>query len=251
MVRGAIALGVISFAFLVGDILQRTLIIGLISIFPRSRARVLDLWQKLFAHLILGGARFAGARFGELPRIPCEEGVLVLMNHQSILDIPLACASVRGGYPLIITRSRYFKGKPVISQMLRVYGYPAVGSGATLKEDVEKIKRAGGSSDRPMVVFPEGHRTQDGKIRPFKSSGFKALLAAREWRVYLVVADGFWECAKFKDFMANVSSIRGGLRVEGPFPSPPSEAEFKPFIDEMRDRMVGMLEGMREESGEP
>jgi 1-acyl-sn-glycerol-3-phosphate acyltransferase len=251
MIRGAFALGVIIIViFLVGDLVQRTLIVGLVSIFPGSRTRILTVWQGLLVKASLGLVRMGGARYGELPHIPCDKDVLVLMNHQSFLDIPLVLASVRGGYPLIVTRARYTKGKPTLSKLLRMYQYPTVGSGATLEEELARIKGQAKSTDRTIVIYPEGHRTRDGEISRFKKAGLKALLSVKRWQVYLIVGDGFWQCAKLKEFVMKVPTVRGSLRTLGPFTSPDSEEEFSPFINDMRDRMIAELREMRGEAPE-
>jgi 1-acyl-sn-glycerol-3-phosphate acyltransferase len=242
MIRGTLALGAIAVLLLVGDVVQKTMVRGLLVLFPGNRARILSVWQRFIARLVLGIVRFiAGARFGKLPRLPGEEGVLVLMNHQSLLDIPLIISILEGGYPRIVTRARYAKGKPLVSAMVRLYQYPQVGSGATIQADLDAIREAARTSDMPLVIYPEGHRSRNGELLTFKRAGLRALLEARAWRVYLVVVDGFWKCGKLKDFISTISAVRGSIRASGPIPSPESDGEMEDFIQEMQERMRGML----------
>jgi 1-acyl-sn-glycerol-3-phosphate acyltransferase len=248
MIRGTLALGALAVTFLVGDVFQRTVIQGLLILLPKNRAWILAVWQRFVARTLLGIVRvIGGARYGSIPRLPGEEGVLILMNHQSVLDIPLVVAALDGGYPRIVTRARYAKGKPIVSHMLRLYQYPLVGSGATIQADLDAIREAGRTSDGPLVIFPEGHRSRNGELRTFKRAGLRSLLEARSWRVYLLVADGFWRFATLKDLISTIPTVRGSVRASGPIPSPESDGEIEGFIKEMRERMVEML---REGRGE-
>ncbi|MFC1661106.1 lysophospholipid acyltransferase family protein [Gemmatimonadota bacterium] len=248
MIRGTLALGTLGLTLVAFDPFQKTVIRGLVSLFPGKRTRILAVWQRIVARTVLGIVRLVGgARFSSLPRLPGEEGVLVVMNHQSLLDIPLVVAAFRGGFPRIVTRARYRTGKPLVSSMVRLYQYPVVGSGATIKEDLEGIQEAARTSETPLVIYPEGHRTRDGEIGPFKRAGLRALLEGRVWRVYLLVEDGLWKCSKLKDFILTITGVRGILRAEGPLTSPAPGEDMDGFIDEIRDRMVAMLADIREE----
>ncbi len=247
IIRGTLAIGAVGLLLVVAEILQRSVIQALVILLPAWRDRLLAGWQRLIARSVLGLMRFpGGAVLGDRPRIPGDPGVLIVMNHQSLLDIPLVVASLRGGYPRIVTRARYARGKPLISHMMRLYEYPTVGSGATLRADLKGLEEAARTSTMPMVIFPEGTRTRTGDIGPFQRLGLRALLRARPWSVYLVVVDGLWECARLRDFVTSLSRVRGTMNVEGPFTSPERETEMDSFVDELRSRMQDMLRRSRE-----
>lgn len=233
-------------AFLGCDLIQRFLIAPLSKLLPGRRDVLLTGWQHFVAHLVLFILRHpGGVRISRLPRIPAAEGVLVLMNHQSLVDIPLVVAAMHGPYPRILTRSRYGRGIPLISHMTRLYRFPLVEPRAILRGELEQLRRQGASSSHPLVVFPEGTRTRTGAIGPFKTLGLATLLAARRWTVYVVVVDGLWKWARFKDFLEKLSLIRVRVECRGPYGSPPPDSDLQPFIVEMRDVMTGMLAEVR------
>lgn len=247
MIRGTLAFLSVSLWLLVGDVIQRTIVVGLVTLLKGKKARILAVWQRVVARVLLWFVRvLGGAHYQKPPRLPGEEGVLVVMNHQSLLDIPMVCSAFDGGPPRIVTRARYAKGKPLISGMLRLYQYPLVGSGATIQEDLAILRRMAEKSTWPLVIYPEGHRTKDGNIRPFKRAGLRALLEGRRWRIHLVVMDGFWRCSKLKDFILTVKDVRGTIRVDGPIESPEPDTDLDEFIDGLRTRMVSMLEEQRQ-----
>ena len=66
--------------------------------------------------------------------VPCAPGKLILMNHQSVIDILLVVKSVAYGYPRIVTRARYGRFIPLISHLVRLYQYPTVDPTANPRE---------------------------------------------------------------------------------------------------------------------
>lgn len=243
--RGYLTLCVVAAFLVVADLLQRTVITLLVTTMPGRRDRILGRWQRWIAHAVLGlVSAFGGARTGRLPSIPGRPGVLVLMNHQSLLDIPIVVASMDGLYPRIVTRDRYARGKPLISHMVRLYQYPTVNPRATVRGDVERLGEAAARSPVPIAIFPEGTRTRDGSLGRFKRAGLTAILSARPWSVYLLVVDGYWQAATLRDFLTSVSEVDGEVRCLGPFERAAGE-DAGDFIERMRSRMAEALEEMR------
>jgi 1-acyl-sn-glycerol-3-phosphate acyltransferase len=171
--------------------------------------------------------------------------MLILMNHQSVLDIPLVFKVLQGGYPMVVTRQRYARGKPLISHMLRLYDFPLVDPTAPLPPQLEALERVARECRHPMVVYPEGTRTRNGEIAGFRPGGLRALLRARPWSVHIAVADGFWRAGKVVDFLENISDVRGGVTTLGPFAWTTPADDPEAFIKEMRERMSARLSAMR------
>ena len=238
-------MAVIGAGLIAGDPFQRTVVAGLARLFPSRRIAILTRWQRLLAHFILRSARtLGGAHIQPPPAIPGEAGVLVLMNHQSVLDIPLVVAALPI-HPRIVTRERYAHGKPIISHMVRLYQYPLVEPTATVRMQLRSVEQAARESPVPIVLYPEGTRTRDGSLGRWREGALRAILGARQWTVYLLVADGFWQTARLTDFMKDVSSIDSRSAVVGPFVGPEPGADPGPFIAELRVRMVAALAGLR------
>lgn len=245
-IRGTLTVFAVGVSLVVGDLIQRTAVAGAARLLPSRRHRILAAWQQGLARLMLGLARFpGGARFDDVPRIPGRSGVLVLMNHQSLLDIPLVVRALAPGYPRIITRARYARGKPLISHMVRLYQYPTVDPGATARKQLAQLAEVGGSADVPLVIYPEGTRTRTGDVGRFKKAGLRALLSSRRWEVWIVVSDGHWQSGRLADFLENVSTIRARTAVVGPFESPEPGDDLDGFIGDMAARMRDALEGLR------
>jgi len=196
--------------------------------------------------VFLGGASIALP-----PQIPFEPGVLIIMNHQSLLDIPMVCSSVRGGYPLIVTRERYRHWIPLISHMIRLYQYPVVDPMANRRDArgmTDNLSEVARSAEVPVAIFPEGTRTKDGNIGRFKKAGLRRILQARAWKIYILVGDGFWKYAKFKDFLSGIGEMNGKIEFVSMLEWDDPEGDPNPFIEEIRTQMVTRLVRMRGDS---
>jgi 1-acyl-sn-glycerol-3-phosphate acyltransferase len=248
--RGYFAISFVCVALLLCDPIQRLVLAPWVRLAPHKRIAVLGRWQHAMAHLVLDSLRWiGGAHLPALPRIPADEDTLILMNHQSVLDIPLVVASLASGYPRIVTRKRYLRWIPLISHMVRLYQYPVVNPAANPGESrraLAELTRAARETDVPLVVFPEGTRTKDGAIGPFKTTGLRIILRQRPWTVYVLVADGFWQRAKVKDFLGGISTIRGRITLSGPLTWDDPRADAEEFISRAREIMVARLADLRE-----
>ena len=94
---------------------------------------------------------------------------LIFMNHQSVFDLPLVAMSVDQGEPLVVTRERYSRGILVISLLVKLYQYPTVNPTAhagTLRSMIQTLRPTSRTTEVPLMMFPEGTRTQDGEIEP-------------------------------------------------------------------------------------
>jgi 1-acyl-sn-glycerol-3-phosphate acyltransferase len=133
-----------------------------------------------------------------------------------------------------------------VSYLLRLDEQPLVDPGRGGVEHLENLHEMAATTTHPMLIFPEGSRTRDGEIRPFKTAGLEAILAARRWKVHVVVVDGFSGCARLVDYIQNISSVRARIESIGPFASPGPEEDVAAFIARMRDLMCDKLHEMRD-----
>jgi len=213
---------------------------------PKRRDEIHKRWffmQRDFAWLMY---RYVGGAQLEVPHFELGAGDLVLVNHQALLDIPVFAEALRHTVPCIVTRRRYAHGIPLVSQILRAHDMPLVEPRDPIAPQLEMLRRVGREEDRPIVIFPEGRRTRDGRIRLFRAPGLKAILAGRKWQVYCFVLDGLTQVANLPEFARRLSSVKLDFEVLGPFEfDSTDESEMETFITDMHDRMCVRLEEMR------
>lgn len=218
-------------------------------LFPARRHRLVSWFMKVVCVGIFGSLRAAGARCQRVGAVSTAGPVLVLMNHQSLLDICTATLMAVPFVPAFVTRVRYAKYVPVVSQTVRLLGCPVIDPKRDARGALGVIRQAAPALDNGVLIFAEGHRTVDGEIRPFKTAGALALLGARPMPVVLLVTDGFWNYRRLVDFVFSCGNLQGRTEVLGPFDPPQREEDLPAFLEQMRDRMIERLQGMRKQRG--
>jgi 1-acyl-sn-glycerol-3-phosphate acyltransferase len=227
---------------------NRFLIPPLLKLFPRHSVRIRRVWLRLHALATTGLARtFGGMRLKVQGTIP-RESVVAIMNHQSVMDIPVGVLLIPGPYPIIPTRDRYARARiPGMPSLIRLLRFPVVSQKReNLRNELPAIAEAADSTargDTSMLIFAEGHRTRDGQIAPFMRTGLRLVLERAKRPVYCIVADGLWHARTTFDAATGFAGATCSVRILGPFTPPSSNLDA--FIDELRDRMVVELEAMR------
>lgn len=228
---------------------QRIIVVPFTWLFPVRAVRLHGAWARLQGRNLLRLLRvFAGVRITTEGSIG-PESCIVIMNHQSMVDIAIGFSIVPGHLALIPTRRRYAWGIPGVSVFVRLARLPLISQKrkniradlAMLAEAVERTRRG----ETSFFIFPEGHRTKDGSILPFMTRGLRLALTRIKRPVYCVVGDGMWKVRTLAEMMARVAGTDIRVRVIGPFDPPQQEADIPEFIQTIRERMTAALEDMR------
>lgn len=230
---------------------QRVLLWPAIVLVPRRRRAMVRAWLRFHALTTLRMARvLAGVRLTINGSLPTGESCIVVMNHQSVLDIPLGLSLVRGPYALIPTRDRYRYGVPGISPLARLARFPFLSQKrrlsrpelASLTDAANEVARG----EQSLLIFPEGHRTDDGRIGRFMRNGLRITLARASRPVYCVVADGMSHIRTFADSFVRFADTHIRAVVLGPFDPPSDDAHVDAFIDMLHQRMTAALDAIRQ-----
>jgi 1-acyl-sn-glycerol-3-phosphate acyltransferase len=236
---------VVLLAFMVlGGAYQRLVVYPLVLLRPRRRAALTSAYFRGMSHGILFCMRLGGATLRRTGTVSTASPVLIIMNHQSLLDIPTAGLVCSPLVPWFVTRKRYHFGIPAVSPCLRLMGCPVI-EPRERRASLETMREAARTLEHGMLVFAEGHRSRDGQVLPFQTAGVLAVLRERRMPVSLIVTDGFWYAPRLIDSVLGIGRIRGETEVVGVFEPPADDAALPAFVGRLRETMIAQLALMR------
>lgn len=128
--------------------------------------RIASLWAKL----ILFASRIRVTVDG-LSNIESSKSYIYMCNHQSNFDIPVLLAHLPVQFRWL-AKAELFR-IPIFSHGMRSAGYISIdrfNQASAFKSISEAARRIKGGVS--VMIFPEGTRSRDGKVRPFKKGGF-------------------------------------------------------------------------------
>jgi 1-acyl-sn-glycerol-3-phosphate acyltransferase len=139
----------------------------------------IDLLWKLALWSASTGCRLVGIRIRTVGREKLEDGraYLFMSNHASNLDPPIL-VPLLGRRITIIAKQEVFR-IPVFGHTMRAAGFISVNR-SDRASAVESVRGAVSAlhAGLGMLVFPEGTRSPDGRLLPFKKGPFHLALEA-------------------------------------------------------------------------
>ena len=139
--------------------------------------------------------------------LPAGVPKIFIANHQSMYDIPAFFWHLRKHHVKFISKIELTKGIPSISFNLKYGGGANIDRKDTKQAAVEIIKlgRRLKEHNWSAVIFPEGTRAKDGKLKPFKVGGIATLLKAAPHAMVIPVAiENSWKIVQYGAFPLSV-----------------------------------------------
>jgi 1-acyl-sn-glycerol-3-phosphate acyltransferase len=171
---------------------------------------------------------------------------LIVSNHQSMFDIALLLHLFFTNFPKFVSKRELARFIPSVSYNLRRGGNclidrdDAAQAVAAIIELGHRVERRGVSA----VIFPEGTRARLGELKPFKSRGTTALLAAAPTTPVVPVAiDGSWRLMQ-RNFWPIPFGVRVRVRIGDPIARRPGEDHAR-LVEDVRTAIADSLASMR------
>lgn len=137
------------------------------------------------------------------PAVRPHTGYVIISNHQSMLDIALIGGFLFSNLPKYVAKAELGRWIPSVSLNLKWGGHALIDRGDALQAltAIHDFGKRVQDRNRSAVIFPEGSRSRDGKLLPFKRAGARALLeAADELPVVPVAIAGSWQLNRMWPF---------------------------------------------------
>lgn len=156
----------------------------------------------------------AGTRFevAPLPDVDWSRPHIFVMNHQSMLDIPVAFAGLPANLRFVAKHS--LKYVPFLGWYMWLTGMIFVNR-SNRTAAIRSLAQAGARirQGASILVYPEGRRTRDGRLLPFKKGPFVLALEAKV-PIVPVAVDGSYNVLPPDGFRIRPATVR--LKVGEP-----------------------------------
>lgn len=143
--------------------------------YPAHKKTVDILNLCLVSALYLGGDTVS---FTNKQDLPTGRPIIFLANHQSMFDIPPLIWFLRKYHAKFISKIELTRGIPSISFNLK-YGGAANIDRKDPRQSIMEIAKLGSNMKEKnwsTVIFPEGTRSKDGRMKSFQSAGVATIL---------------------------------------------------------------------------
>ena len=156
------------------------------------RKKVVDIlnFGLLYSLWILG----TKITFRGFEKIPANRPLIIVANHQSLLDIVAVVVGFRRNHPKFISKVELGKGIPSVSYNLRHGGSVLIDrkKGAQSVKDIMMLGKHIEKETYAACIFPEGTRTKNGLVKTFQPAGIASLMRTAPSAVIVPLAiDGF------------------------------------------------------------
>jgi len=110
-------------------------------------------------------------------KIVADRAVVFMSNHQSNADAPAVFVQLP---PVLTLGKKEFFRIPILGTAMRLRGFIPVERKRIRRQAVEQVEQAVRAlrSGHSFVVFPEGTRSADGRLKPFKRGVFVMAIEA-------------------------------------------------------------------------
>lgn len=144
--------------------------LGLILAIFEWRGKILGKFARIWSKLLLWAAGIKYTVRG-YENLDAKQNYVFAGNHESAFDIPLAFAGIK--HHLVSISKIELKWIPIMGWAMQAAQHIFVDRKNHTKalESLDKAALSLEKNPRSILLFPEGTRSKDGKIHPFKKGG--------------------------------------------------------------------------------
>ena len=179
--------------------------------------------------------------FRNTQQIPADKPSIIVANHQSMYDIPPIIWYMRKYHPKFISKKELGKGIPSVSYNLRHGGSVLINrrNSAQALREIKKIAAYANEHGRSVVIFPEGTRGSEGRMKKFKRSGLKTLIEDMpEARIIPISINNSWKTVRYGTFPMGVGNH---ITFDVHPPVDVNSADTETLIDQIEETIISSI----------
>lgn len=173
-------------------------------------------------------------KFSGKEQLPKDIPLVFVSNHQSMMDISPIEWYLSEFHPKFISKIELGKGIPSVSYNLTHGGSVLIDRSDPRQAlpEIKKLSQYIEKYNRSAVIFPEGTRSKDGKLKPFRDNGLKMLLKyAPSALIVPITINNSWKIVKNGSFPLSLG-IHFTLDVHAPLN--PNDFEFDELMNKVQ-----------------
>ncbi len=147
------------------------------------------------------------------------ERFIIVSNHQSLLDIPVLMDFFKGICKVrFVSKRELGSGIPFISTVLRLQEHALIDRKGRMSSSMRTLATFAevcGKRGTCPLIFPEGTRSKDGKVRTFHSAGFRRILDVQPLPVVFVAIEGGWKFTSLKKLVLSLERVVYRIKIVG------------------------------------
>ena len=180
------------------------------------------------------------------PEVRPWSSYVLIANHQSLFDVPIFGALLFSNFPKYVSKRELARWIPSISYNLRRGGNALIDrkDRAQALDEIRALGRRLSERQVSAVIYPEGTRSRNGTLGPFRPGGSLELLeAAPEVPVVPVTIDDSWTLLRH-NLLPVPFGTRVRVRIGAPIARAPNE-DRAGLLARVREEIAGTLDGWR------
>ena len=213
---------------------------------PAARA-FLDARVSHMAARLMRMARVYGKLHVELdPRLgeglpnPC----LICSNHQSIADIAILLAAFKSHSIRFVAKQELTRGFPAVSEVLRIQKHALIDRRGGYRATARALAGLGrkAASGLSPIVFPEGTRSRDGRVRTFQTGGIRTILDQTSLPIVGVAIDGGHHFVGMSNLFRGLKGLTYRVALVGVFTPGPGKRAVQHAIADLQAAVERQLD---------